>query len=283
MKNYCELRGKAEKDAFILNYEIIKGNIIVHYASHREDVIPYTRDAELEILKQMKAQVREYGNHKSRIKAFMAFFFATAIAPACVAVGFPVPINIIGCLIAIFSMKTFFHLNTEKEDLEKNQFFLEQEELLNQYETDIKKLSDKTKEQYEQAKAKAEQQCPSVRMIEGDTLAPTEMHVPTFNINSIEKISYNELKQLIDSITKDEKVYLEMLKRFTEDMKKIRDIKKNEEIEKELEKKWEAKERAIRNYFNIMQELEGPCDRRPYVLVYSDSVKGRRSEFIDSL
>ena len=73
---------------FILNYEVINDEIIIHYAKEETLVIPYTKEAEITILMLMKEQIISAKDIFSKLSEkhlefdnfFPNIFFATSLA-----------------------------------------------------------------------------------------------------------------------------------------------------------------------------------------------------------
>lgn len=122
---------------FILNYEIVDDNIVIHYANEEDYIIPYSKDMERVLLVFMRNQVLDFSDKFSKVKdEYLKFdnFF-----PKC-ACGVTLAYSIFEQQFFAFLLSAFFgglivfrnksHDKDSKllEDYDKNKFFVENEE-----------------------------------------------------------------------------------------------------------------------------------------------------------
>ena len=198
MKNYF-IEDKEISKTFILNYEIENDQIIVYLGSEEKYTIPYTKENEEIILKKMEQQIlsnkfyREELIKNIRIIQNSTFKFLSmatffAIATAYISIPFAALIFGLsygsGIILLMAAQKKKILLN----DFEKQLLFLNKEKDLNT--TDEKdpnvltNVSRKTK----------------------DIISSIPTEEPTFTINTIHKIKYKDLKEIIKNIETIEKL-----------------------------------------------------------------------------
>ena len=182
------------EDCFILNYKVINNRIIVNYANGNVDVFVYSIDREKEILSQMKEQVLgSKGCLKSLYNetmiyfklltnklalfiffvAIMLFFDVSLLAAAVTFTYFPV---VIGLLV-----RKLIKCKGVIEDVKKNLLFLSNEEKIN---SDIRNKSEVRENIVEEVRDK-------VFSLDNGSFP--------FSFNSIDEISFDELKEIYDS------------------------------------------------------------------------------------
>lgn len=178
MKDYTF--DKISREKFIKNYKIKDNQIIINLASKEKYVIPYTKENEEKILARMEEQVnssyiKPLGVIYKSLVAGSYIWILIGIYMYVVSVGI---LNIALALgtSALFNIKMFIHQSKVK-DLEKQKFFLEYRKMLND---NIKKSSNMTLGVDKKIVKKVEQTEDS----------------PTFDINSIDSYSLNDLKKL---------------------------------------------------------------------------------------
>ena len=207
MKNYA-LSDMKDMDArtFILNYEIKNGQIIINFASKEKLEVPYTEENEKKIKEKMEAQVRNAGansiKHKCEkylddkvwlailllILITIAFMFTIAIISTY---GFTNIYTIAMILIDLavstgtfYCSHKFYKYESIIRDFEKNELFIENKDLLNEivksnpYVLVNSKVSEKTRERIKSA----------------------EDDKPVFNINNIDNMSLEDLREIVASI-----------------------------------------------------------------------------------
>lgn len=122
---------------FILNYEVINDEIIIHYAKEETLVIPYTKEAEITILMLMKEQIISAKDIFSKLSEkhlefdnfFPNIFFATSLAYSLLEKQYIVLLFAASFLgISLLRKKNNELLGKILEDFEKNKFFIENEE-----------------------------------------------------------------------------------------------------------------------------------------------------------
>ncbi len=212
MKDYTI--DKELKKTFILNYEIKEGKIIVFLASKEKYILPDTRENELTVLKAMKKQVKHYLKRKETMERFQMFGGKCILVGllACVGIfSFTNPIYVMASFVffllaQIIGIGSIIEFTKELKDLEKNELFLEYEKQIN---TNEEYQSEKTRNKKQQLVEKINQAMPkTIETYVEERLAPIESpEVPLFNLNTIDKISYKELKELTDLIDLDEKFH----------------------------------------------------------------------------
>lgn len=203
MKNYSLDRFQAER--FILNYKIKGNEIIVNFAKKNKNkkdkyVIPYTIENEKKLLQKMRQQILD-SNHSFNMKVKRYEEIIEAILPydlmGILAFGM---FSIMGwgnvfafCCFsiptALFSLIFFYSIyckidnNKKLSDIQKNQFFLENEQLFKS-----KPNTKSTKNIILGTKYKLDKRTNQI----------------DFNLNSIHKLKYKELKLILENIKFEE-------------------------------------------------------------------------------
>ncbi len=195
MKNYT-LNYKDSKK-FILNYTIQKDKIIIHYASGGKQTIPYTKENEQKVLEIMENQARgawvgnTFGILKERgIKFKKGIIADVSFLLTLLFLGniftFSILINV--CLafgIFGFSIHLYNLVNTKRiqKDIEKNKLYLTSKEQIE--ESDFTKNENLLLGVKEKTKKIIQEQ-------------PKDI-----NINTMDKVKYKELKQILENIKRE--------------------------------------------------------------------------------
>lgn len=193
MKNYSSDSENAK--TFILNYSIKDDKIIVNLASNKEYTIPYSIDNEKRILNIMKKQVNNSNKYKLEQKiTFSISAIASVVSEICLITVNPMFLLNSGAeVLDTVTFSTLFiscilagHYKMIKsikniKDIEKNQMFVNNERLLNDNiqvnSNALENTSSKTKE-----------------------IVKSYDESSKVTLNSIDKISYKDLKQIIENI-----------------------------------------------------------------------------------
>lgn len=184
MKDYSI--GKDEARTFILRYEIDGDNMIVYYARNKKDIIPYSAENERKVLGHMKAQVRSREDRFSKTKhnikiygvCFIVFIGGRFLIPGSDLIAF-----LVSCGI---SSVINWPIYKKYQDYQKNRLFLEEEITLNS--------SVKT----------------NPNVLSNTKLDTKEFEVamssknPVFDINTIDKVSYEDLKTMLENIKRSQ-------------------------------------------------------------------------------
>ncbi len=187
---------------FILNYRIENNQIIINLASGKKYITPYSIDTERRLLRLMKNQVNNAKYYERKQKES----FSKALNHAIYGVLFLILDiillvtgsainNILIALCAIwFAFVSFLNISImiysklDIKDIKKNKLFVNNEELLSDNtkvnERTLTNVSSKTKE----------------------LVASTPLERPIFTLNSIDKISYRDLKQILTNIKLEEQL-----------------------------------------------------------------------------
>ena len=181
MKDYT--LNKEDERAFILNYEVKDNKIIVNFASGKKYEVPYTEEDEKIILTLMKEQVNNTEKFektaKKKLKVMTRWIIYSIVNIVFVATILltgsstaPVVQVICGSLFilsGILKSCVLVDIKTKLKDLKKNQLFLDNE--------DFFKSKEKTNT---------------------DALNKEETVRETITLNDIDKMSYNEVKEMVD-------------------------------------------------------------------------------------
>lgn len=181
MKDYT--LNKEDERTFILNYEVKDNKIIVNFASGKKYEVPYTVEDEKTILTLMREQVNNTEKFEKKAKkelkvtagwlifsivniAFDATILLTGSSTAPT-------LQVIGGSLFILSgtLETcaLVDIKAKLKDLKKNKLFLDNEDLF--------EYKEKTNT---------------------DVLNKEESVRETITLNDIDKISYNEVKEMVD-------------------------------------------------------------------------------------
>ncbi len=181
MKDYT--LNKEDERTFILNYEVKDNKIIVNFASGKKYEVPYTEEDEKIILTLMKEQVNNTEKFekaaKKKLKVMTRWIIYSIVNIVFVATILltgsstaPVVQVICGSLFILSgTLQTYalVDIKTKLKDLKKNQLFLDNE--------DFFKSKEKTNT---------------------DALNKEETVRETITLNDIDKMSYNEVKEMVD-------------------------------------------------------------------------------------
>lgn len=202
MKDYS-LNSKDSK-SFILNYEIKDKQIIINFASGDKYKVPFTKKNEKKILKKMRKQVKLsdefYSEQEKKMDVKLlcfqlfcpALIVATVYAPSIIFIYrdsvFMVTLQILIMTMSTISIATLLYSiiqnNKNLKDADKNKLFLKKEKLINEKlkenENILSNTNDYTKELINSSQKK-------------------------LNLNDIDKMSYSELKIILDNIKNEEK------------------------------------------------------------------------------
>lgn len=192
IKNYYFNDTESSK-IFITNYEIKDNNIIVYTGNGKKYSIPYTKENEDNILAKMKEQVicspsfreditKSTNNKRLKITLFLCGLLIISVA---IGTGFSTLLPIIIGANVIAYTCTFTILIKQKNllnDFKKHEFFLKNEEKLNSTDENdpniLINVSEKTKE----------------------IISEVPKEKPKFTINTIHKMKYQDLKEIIENI-----------------------------------------------------------------------------------
>ena len=208
MKDYSLNLEESKK--FILNYEIEEAtkNLIINLASGEKYPVPYTIENEKKILKKMKEQV--LNSDKSRIKIeknikhnwkylifdiLMIVFNVFNIKMGCTIS--PKGSAIFAAMFMIFTIiRTVYMIESKKtiKDINKQQMFLENEELLNEKIMSNSNILLNTNEKTKDI----------VISNKNDMFYSNKKKKKVFNLNNIDKIKYKEIEKMLENIKRDE-------------------------------------------------------------------------------
>lgn len=202
MKDYTI--NNEDKKMFILSYKVKKDNIIVKLASNEKYIIPYTEENEGKILDRMREQITENVDFERRsIKEYILLLLLTiALGVGTLIISAKFLPNLITHpsiktilaniptfgAAAITAISGIFTISTAEilKDFRKNKLYLEKEEELNdkvkENQNILSNVSNKTR-----------------KMVES---TPEDKEV--FDINKMNKVSLQDLKQLLENIKRDE-------------------------------------------------------------------------------
>lgn len=197
MKDYTIFNNNEGKMTFILNYKVEEKEIKINFANGDKISIPYTEENEKKVIDKMTNQAEMISNIDiDKIKTKKFYYYLSLCFPiyfiiSSTYIGLYQGIsgelfgNIIAlpCLIYICSKIRYwreFH-----KDIKKVKKFLNSEENLNQNirknENMLYKVSNKTK----------------------GIVDSTPVEQPVFTINTIEKMKYEDLKQILENIKRE--------------------------------------------------------------------------------
>ena len=212
MKDYS-LEEK-EKEKFILNYEILKDSneIIVHFATGEDYIIPYTKENEEKLLDKMKKQVKESGKFKKEANQKIAelngleipmivlftIFFPILVFGVCDGQEIPTFVYyLIGCwgtagvFLLIKECIKEKKLKNKLKDLAKNRKFLDNEsEITKTFEMEKDRVYQNT---LSNVSLKAEKQISNA--VRDDR--------PAIDINTVDSIKEEDLDQILSNIERD--------------------------------------------------------------------------------
>lgn len=206
MKDYST--NEKDREMFVLNYEINEDKITINYATGGKGVIPFTKENINKLQSKMKEQVRKSEGYKIKIEKeikkskiglfvmvgalflnFIAIIDGIFTGNLITFLGANplVWMGGIGVLLTFPSVVDYaFSIDSYKKklkDIEKNELFLKNEKLLN------KRVNSKENPLLNSA-------------IDKEKISNLEE--PTININTIDKMKYEKLKQILLVIKRDE-------------------------------------------------------------------------------
>ena len=181
MKGYT--LNKEDERTFILNYEVKDNKIIVNFASGKKYEVPYTEEDEKIILTLMKEQVNNTEKFEKTAKkklkvttGWIIYSIVNIVFDATILLTgsstAPAVQVICGSLLILSgTLETYalVDIKTKLKDLKKNKLFLNYEDLF--------KSKEKT---------------------DDDILTEEEIVRETITLNDIDKMSYNEVKEMVD-------------------------------------------------------------------------------------
>lgn len=181
MKDYT--LNKEDERTFILNYEVKDNKIIVNFASGKKYEVPYTEEDEKIILTLMKEQVNNTEKFEKTAKkklkvttGWIIYSIVNIVFDATILLTgsstAPAVQVICGSLLILSgTLETYalVDIKTKLKDLKKNKLFLNYEDLF--------KSKEKT---------------------DDDALTEEEIVRETITLNDIDKMSYNEVKEMVD-------------------------------------------------------------------------------------
>lgn len=189
-----------DSKTFVLNYTVKDNQITVNLANGENYVIPYTAENEVKLLKRMKTQVlqsdefmnkQEKRFSKSRklaiwgvpMLALNVIASASDISAVSIVSGMWASWFVFDIGYRIYSM---IDSKRNIKDINKNKMLLNNEERLNE----------KVKENHNVLAHTDEK---TKKMVHS-----TPVDQPVFTLNSIDKIKYEELKQILENIDREE-------------------------------------------------------------------------------
>lgn len=223
MKNYALLGHDNEKD-FIINYQKSNNKIIINYANGDKEKLEYTKELEILILEAMKEQVLNSKSYYQKLKWIIndnenmskkfAAISGIGIGGLVSSTTFETLIinnGIINGVLTIVGLGGTFllvmlhnEINKIIDDIEKNIFFIENEELF-QTLTECNGFYTTTKED-------------TKNFIKTICDINKEKKDPSFpNLNDIDQISYDTILEAYDLIKKNQE-----FSKFYEDTSKVR-------------------------------------------------------------
>ena len=200
MKDYTLNYEDSKK--FILNYAIEGNKIIIHYASGGKQTIPYTKETEQLILAIMENQARgawvgdTFAKIKERVEKFKyntigdAFLTLILLFLICTSTFSTLWINVLlnACLvfkIVEFTINLSCLIGNKRilKDIEKNKLYLTNKEQIEE--------SDFTKNEN------------LLLGIDKSTKKMIQEQPKDININTMDKVKYKELKQILENIKRE--------------------------------------------------------------------------------
>lgn len=195
MKDYS--LDSEDSKTFVLNYIVKDNQIIVHFADKKNYVIPYTIENEAKLLNKMKTQVlqsnqfiEQQEERFSKLRAITAMLFGTTLPLVST---FASGISIISGIVVVLSVLcigcnicNMIDIKRNIKDINKNKLLLNNEERLNEK---VKKNPNVLAN----SKGKVKKMVHS-----------TPVDQPVFTLNSIDKIRYEELRQILENIDREE-------------------------------------------------------------------------------
>ena len=159
MRDYFLVSKIYNLDTYIRNFYIRDGQIIINYANHKSTAIQYTKENLEKVLEIIKLQIYAYAQYKNQKffnnpgiqKAGLTTIYSILIDGAVIGSGllaFPVAMPL-GALLTSY----FLYENYCEEDLELNNYFLQNEEKIakiftEKYKNKLIDLSPKAREHF---------------------------------------------------------------------------------------------------------------------------------------
>ncbi len=200
MKNFA-MRRKDSK-TFILNYKVEDNQIRIHLASKEKYIIPYTLENEKNILGRMKQQVlnaEAFENKQKKqfsdaiVNLILALFivgisvYLLIVNPKNIMIAWPIVAISLGGLLSFFAMVAMKKSKKKIKDIYKNRMFIAHEKKLNESIKNNQNIlyhtSSRTKEVISSMLLKKQ---------------------PAFTFNTVDKMRYQELKQILENIERAE-------------------------------------------------------------------------------
>jgi len=189
-----------DSKTFVLNYTVKDNQITVNLANGENYVIPYTAENEVKLLKRMKTQVLQSDEFMSKQeKRFskswkLAIWGVSMLALNVIASASDISaVSIVSGMWAswfVFDIgyRIYSMIDSKRniKDINKNKMLLNNEERLNE----------KVKENHNVLAHTDEK---TKKMVHS-----TPVDQPVFTLNSIDKIKYEELKQILENIDREE-------------------------------------------------------------------------------
>lgn len=189
-----------DSKTFVLNYTVKDNQITVNLANGENYVIPYTTENEVKLLKRMKTQILQSDEFMNKQeKRFSrswkwAIWSASMIALNIISLAsgnsaVPVLSGICASWFVFDVGYRIYNMVDSKrniKDINKNKMLLNNEERLNE----------KVKENYN-ILAHTDEKTKEI-------VHSTPVDQPVFTLNSIDKIKYEELKQILENIDREE-------------------------------------------------------------------------------
>lgn len=194
-----------DSKTFVLNYTIKGNEITVNLANGENYVIPYTTENEVKLLERMKIQVLQSDQFMIKQEKRFSKSWKWAIWDVSILalnvfsiITFASRYNVLptegsGMCISWFVFDVAYRINSMIDskkninDINKNRMLLNNEERLNE----------KVKENYN-ILAHTDKKTKEI-------VHSTPVDQPVFTLNSIDKIKYEELKQILKNIDREEK------------------------------------------------------------------------------
>lgn len=207
MYDYSE--NKDTQKLFILNYQKQDDKIIIHFADGKIRVIPNTKLNEEKLLKKMEKQFKNIDKLKNDIQIEIINKLAINILFGSLTLAFLYlliqnnynllygSISLINCFVIIRESYQIKNLKKKRKELDKFKYFKENEEMLN---TNIKMNENVLQNTSKKAK----------------DMVNNNNDEKVFTINSIDKLSLEDLKAIRDNIALEKEFNFEYPDNFEE-------------------------------------------------------------------
>ena len=191
MKNYS--MNEIQEKLFILDYEIINGNIVINFADNTKSIVPYTSDNEKRVIMTMENQAKNsdyFMNRQKLRKSVNIGILSVAFPYLVLSLSFGVSVLtltgvftiVLPSLVALLSLANIIDSSLKIEDVRKSILFLKNKELLNDKVNSNENVLINTK-------------------LKESDIKDEFSHV---TINTIRKAQYKELKQILENIKRNE-------------------------------------------------------------------------------